>query len=227
MVSLQVFPRSLAAAALLLLSLITASAQEAKSKQLILPRGSYVQLSMENGQLISAVETQKGKIIQIIPTSSPKTIGLRGIAVGSERLILQDAKNTKETYEVVVREQALVPVGVAVSWKWPEDKSIEKMVIENGKLARVRTMAGDAKTVNIEPLEPGNTRFTLTDAEDKAHIVELSVRKPDRLIGVGEVIELRATSKKAIRWVNIQDGSIIGARLAGPNSKMLSPKYST
>jgi len=227
MVSPRISARSVAAAALLLVSQMPVAAQEARNKQIILPRGSYLQLTMAAGQLISSVETLKGKIVRVTPTTSPKSIGLRGIAVGSDWLILQDDKRTKETYEVIVREQVLVPVGVAVTWTWPEGKSIKKLAIENGKLARLRLIAGDDKSVNIEPLEVGNTRFTLTDAEGTAHMIELGVRKPDRLIAVGEEVELRAASKKALRWANIQDGSIIGARLAGPNSRLVTPEYST
>lgn len=225
MVSPQVFPPSIAAV-LLLAPLMTAVAQEGKSKQIILPRGGYLQLKMETEKPIGDVRTDKGEVVQIINTASQKIIGLRGIAAGSVRLTLTDTGGTKETYEILVREQVLVPVGISVLWKWPEDKAIKTLVIENDKLARLRMTAGDDRTVNIEPLEPGNTRFSLTDAEGKAHIIELSVRKPDRLIGVGEVIELQVTSKKAIRWVNIQEGSIIAARLAGLDAKVMSPKDS-
>jgi hypothetical protein len=189
-------------------------------------------------RFISIVRVEQQYIVDVQGGTDPTYCLVRGRGPGETRITLIGDDKLREDYQLIVRHRINVPLGISVSWQWHEQKPIQKIAVDNGKIARVQVDKKEATKVTIEALAEGDTQFTLTDAGGKSESIALRVRKPDRLIAVGETIKLEISTKKPLRIVTIQDGSVLdpvvksltgkvtdggGRTIGDPDSQVMRP----
>jgi hypothetical protein len=197
----------------LVLSLVCAFAGDAPGpKSLFVPVEGAVALKMATGKFIINVRITEEGILEVPVVDDGTTLLLTGKAPGKVRLHLTDVDGAKEFVDVVVRRQVAVPLGVALSWPWPARRPVKKVTVDDGRVAHVLPAGGGRSLVRIEALAEGETLFTMSDGDEASETVALLVRKPDRLIAVGESIPLQPASKKALVRVAIAGARTIEAK---------------
>jgi len=169
---------------------------------------------MASGKIITEVKVDVEGVVGVEPNPrDPKTIYLAGKNPGKARVELTDKDGAKEAFQVIVARKVSVPLGVPLTWDWPAKQPIQTVAGHDPKVVRALVDETAKHRLRLEPLAEGECFMTLTDPAGKTETVGVLVRKPDRLLEVGESATLQPASKKAIRSAVVQDERVFQAKL--------------
>jgi len=166
-------------------------------------------VSLSDMTLIAEVNFGKaGVATASVVVNDQRAIRVRGVIPGSVKVHLKNVDGKQETIEVTVRHQIAAPLDVPIVWQYPDKRTIKKCVAENDKIARFEVNQNSTALL-VTPLTAGECRVQVTDADGKVDNIDLLVRKPDRLVAVGETVELKPTGLKAIACAEVRHRRII------------------
>lgn len=164
---------------------------------------------------IRLVQADVADVLEVLrpPGIDQATLLLSGKKLGKTKVTLTDVLGTKETYEVIVAREILVPTTVPLLWEWPEGQRIKTIYPAAGKelkIALIQVDDKDARRIRINPVAEGHTFFALSDGGDTAETVSLRIQKPTRMITVGEKLTMQPYENWVVRWVQVTGTRNIG-----------------
>ncbi len=158
-------------------------------RRLITPGGGYVK------QVIIADE----KLLRRVETGSHAYVVLRGLAPGRTRVTVTGQDGKREVTEVLVRREVTLPAGVTRRLRRSDQRPIRAAVSSDDKVCRVQPASGAPAVVYLDGRAPGDCHVTLTDAQGEPETYEVSVRRAQLLIPLGDLARVR--SENAVRIV--------------------------
>jgi Flp pilus assembly secretin CpaC len=116
---------------------------------------------------------------------------LVGRKLGTTHLTLTDKAGKTMKLEVVVRLEQMVPLDVALPLKLTSGKRIRSFQVSDDKIVKIEAMKDDVATVEVTGASEGETGITLVGEDGKVDRVQVFVKKCDRILTVGETVQLR------------------------------------
>jgi hypothetical protein len=152
------------------------------AKKLIIPLGEIRTIQTKKGNGPVRVQIDNDKIVSDKSESKMKLDSvayLEGLALGTTKVVVTDALNNREIWQVSVRREMSMPAGASFRLPSPDSRPLKRVVNDNEKVLRARIAPDDAKFVQLESLAIGTAQLTLTSQDDRVEKVHVSVKHFD------------------------------------------------